>query len=333
VLLVTICHQEILAEKIDIIILTNGDHLSGEVKRMEYAQVEFKTDAMSTIYIDWHEVKFIRSHERFRTELSNGYHFYGSLDTDTLRSQLIIVFDSLTYKASFSDVLGIIPIKDTFLKRLKLKMDLGFSYTKGSNIGQFSSNLNSSYRSLMFLHRLTFDFIITSQQDTLPAQNLNLAWSTSRFFLYRWFYVIFTGIQKNTKLGLKMRLLFGAGGGKDLLHDNLQVLTTAGGLQVTEEWRYNQDPLKKNLEGVITLRYSRFRYQHPKLDLDTDFKMFPNLTTKGRIRYEFNISLSWEIFADFYWEISFYNNYDNKGDSDSSAKNDYGTTISFGWTY
>ena len=54
-LLVTICHQEIHAEKTDIIILSNGDRLTGEVKRMEFAQVEFKTDAMSTVYIDWHD--------------------------------------------------------------------------------------------------------------------------------------------------------------------------------------------------------------------------------------------------------------------------------------
>jgi hypothetical protein len=93
----------------------------------------------------------------------------------------------------------------------------------------------------MFQHRLTFDFILTSQQDTLPAQNLSLNWDTSRFFIYRWFYIIFTGVEKNSELGLKRRLLIGAGGGKDILHNNLHILTAAGGLQVTEEWRYSRD--------------------------------------------------------------------------------------------
>ena len=333
VLFVTIWQQVVQAEKTDIIMLTNGDRLTGELKRMDFAQVEFKTDAMSTIYIDWHKVKFIRSSEKFRTELDNGYNFFGSIDTDSLASLLIIDFDSLNYRTPFNNVVAIIPIKDTFLKRLKLKMDLGFSYTKGSQIGQLSSNLNGSYRSPMFLHRLIFDFILTSQQDTLPAQNLNLSWNTSRFFIYRWFYNMFTGIQKNTELGLKMRLLIGAGGGKDILHDNLHVLTAGGGMQVTEEWRYNQSAIKTNLEGVIVLRYSRFRYQHPKLDLSSDFTLYPNLTTTGRLRYDLNISLSWEIFSDFYWKLSFYNKYDNKSNDGGSTKDDYGTTVSFGWTY
>jgi len=332
-LLVTGFDQDLMAGKTDIIILANGDRLTGEVKRMEYAQVEFKTDAMSTVYIDWHEVTYIRSAERFRTELANGYDFYGTLSTDSLTNSLTVVFDSLSYQSPLSNVVGIFPVKDTFLKRLKLKMDLGFSYTKGSNIAQLSSNANSSYRSLRFLHQLQFDFILTSQQDTLPAQNLNLNWSTSRFFLYRWFFNIFTGVQKNTQLGLKMRLLLGGGGGKDLLHDNLNVLTTGGGIQVTEEWRYDQNPYKTNLEAVAIIHYSRFRYQHPKIDLSTNFKLYPNLTNSGRIRYEFDISLSWEIFSDFYWKLSFYNNYDNRSESDSSTKDDYGTTLSFGWTY
>ena len=332
-MMIALSQSLIYAAKTDIIMLINGDRLTGEVKRMEFAQVEFKTDAMSTIYIDWHEVKYIRSSERFRIELANGYNFYGTLDTDSLKNRLTVVFDSLSYQTPFYSVVGIIPIKDTFLKRLKLKMDLGFSYTKGSNIGQLSSNLKSSYRTLMFLHQLDFDMILTSQQDTLPSQNLNLNWNTSRFFLYRWFLNIFTGIQKNTQLDLKMRLLIGAGGGKDLLHDNLNVLTAGGGLQVTEEWRYKDNPYKTNLEGVFIARYSRFRYQHPKLDLTTTFKLYPNLTTSGRIRYEFDINLSWEIFSDFFWKLSFYNNYDNKSDSGGSTKGDYGTTLSFGWTY
>ena len=42
-----------MAEKTDIVILKNGDKITGEVKRVGGGLLEFKTDTMDTVYIEW----------------------------------------------------------------------------------------------------------------------------------------------------------------------------------------------------------------------------------------------------------------------------------------
>lgn len=51
--------------KTDIIILNNGDHLTGELKKMEFARLDFKTDAMKTVSIEWNKIVFLRAKEVF----------------------------------------------------------------------------------------------------------------------------------------------------------------------------------------------------------------------------------------------------------------------------
>ena len=38
----------------------------------------------------------------------------------------------------------------------------------------------------------------------------------------------------------------------------------------------------------------------------------------GRVRSNLDIDVDWEIFLDFYWELAFYFNYDNKPTSNAS---------------
>ena len=52
-----------VAAKTDVIVLINGDHITGEVKDLSYGQLKFKTDHMGTIYIEWDKIvsRFHRS--------------------------------------------------------------------------------------------------------------------------------------------------------------------------------------------------------------------------------------------------------------------------------
>lgn len=325
--------QNARAAKTDIVILKNGDKITGEVKRMEYARLTYSTDAMKTLSIEWKHVKYLKANAQFRIELESGFDFSGSISTDTLNNRLIIQFDSLSYYADFNQVVRIIPIKDTFLKRLKVSLDLGFSYTKASDIAQLTNNISGSYRSWQWRHELTFNSIVTTKKDTTTSKNIDLNWTSNRFFIYRWFVNAFVGGQTNTELGLRLRLLMGAGGGKDIFRTNTNLMTAGGGLQVTQEWKEDSNGGDTNLEGIVVVSHSKFQYDDPEIDLNTTIKIYPGITTPGRIRFAFNTNLSWEIFKDFFWKLTLYDNFDNQPPTEGAAKNDYGITLSFGWKY
>jgi hypothetical protein len=321
------------AAKEDIVVLKNGDYITGEVKSMEFARLSYSTDAMKTLTIEWDEVKYIKAKETFRIEMEDGTDFSGSLDSDSLTETLIIEFKNYSYRTKFDEVVKITPIKDTFTDRIKFSVDLGFSYTKASEVAQLTSNASGSYRSWEFFHQLDFNSIVTSTSDTTTTENIDLRWDTARFFLYKWFVNAFVGAQRNTELGLNLRLLIGGGGGKDVYRTNTNLLTAAAGLQITQEWNKDESGSTTNLEGILAAIHKKFQYDDPEIDWSTNLRIFPNFTTWGRIRLTFDTNLKWEIFNDFFWRLTFYDNYDSEPPSDNAAKNDYGITLSFGWKY
>jgi len=323
----------VFAAKTDIVVLKNGDYITGEVKSMEYARLSYSTDAMKTLSIEWDEVKFIKAKETFRIEMEDGTDFSGSLDSDSLTLTLIINFKNYSYRVQFNKVVKITPIKDTFAERVNFSVDLGFSYTKASEVAQLTSNANGSYRSWEFYHQLDFNSIVTTTSGKNTSENIDLNWNTSRFFLYKWFLNAFVGGQSNSEQGLNLRLLIGTGGGKDIFRTNTNLLSAAGGLQITQEWNKDKAGSSTSLEGIIYMRHRKFQYDDPEIDLSTNLSIYPSFTTWGRYRVIFNTNLKWEIFNDFFWRLTFYDNYDSQPPTDGAAKNDYGITLSFGWKY
>ena len=49
------------AEKTDIVVLKNGDKITGEVKGLERGKLEFSTDSMGTVSIEWEDIQEILS--------------------------------------------------------------------------------------------------------------------------------------------------------------------------------------------------------------------------------------------------------------------------------
>jgi hypothetical protein len=332
-LLTLILSYPLYAAKEDIVVLKNGDHITGEVKNMEFARLSYSTDDMQTLSIEWDEIKYIKAKETFRIEMEDETDFSGSLDSDSSTQTLIIKFKNYSYRVAFEEVVKITPIKDTFADRVNFSVDLGFSYTKASEVAQVTSNANGNYRSWEFYHELDFHSIITTTSDTNTTENIDLRWNSSRFYLYKWFVNAFVGAQRNTELGLNFRLLMGGGGGKDVFRTNTNLLSAAAGLQVTQEWNQDESGSTTNLEGLFVARHKKFQYDDPEIDWTTTVRLYPSITSWGRVRLNFNTTLKWEIYKDLFWRLTFYDNFDSQPPSEGASKNDFGITLSFGWKY
>ena len=44
-------------DKTDVVILKNGDHVSGEIKSLERGKLSLSTDSMGTVKIEWEDVE------------------------------------------------------------------------------------------------------------------------------------------------------------------------------------------------------------------------------------------------------------------------------------
>ena len=174
--------------------------------------------------------------------------------------------------------------------------------------------------------------IVSFQDEQKSSRKQDITLAFQRFFEHNWLAGSTVGLEQNTELGIKLRGLLNAFGGYTLIQSNENLLYSALGLSLNREIFTDTTQSTTNLEGLLAAQYQLFIYDHPKVGLRTKVEVFPGLTDWGRIRANYDITLSWEIIIDLYWELSGYYSYDNKPTSDASSY-DYNITTSFKYEF
>ena len=322
----------VLAQKTDKVVLKNGDLITGEVKKLEFGILSYKTDDMSTLDIKWDGVTKLKSVNSFEVILKNGKIFLGSLDTTSAINEIVIVVTSeVTDTLKMNEVVSIIRVKDLFWSRFSGNVSLGFNYSKGSQVIKLNFGGNFFYKSFQYYGTFIMSSIITSNLvDSSVVKNQSAKLNFYRNFKDRWFVSGNTGVEQNTELGLDLRLSLGAGFGRELLHSNTEQLLLSLSLVGNREWPVSGEPTN-NLEGLFYSAFRIFKYRTPKTDLFTTLAVYPSITDWGRIRLIYDIKATFEIIEDFTIGIEFYYNYDNKPATEGAAKDDWGIVTSFGY--
>jgi hypothetical protein len=67
------------ASRTDVIRLPNGDEVTGEIKSLNFGVLNYGTDSMGTVSIEWEDIVLIQSGSSLQVELTNGKRYFGSL--------------------------------------------------------------------------------------------------------------------------------------------------------------------------------------------------------------------------------------------------------------
>jgi hypothetical protein len=288
---------------------------------------------MGTIEVKWEDVTAIQSEFYFRVETSAGRRLFGSLE---LRedSDMLVVSGETTASVEYVDVVEIVPIEQNFWQRNDGSLSLGFSFTKGSDVAQLTFNWNNLYRTERNIVNARWGTILTNKGEGQPTTTrLDIVLTYYRLLRKKWTGNLTGAVQRNDELGLKRRFLFGAGTGLNAIKSNHNVLLLSVGIALNSELGTDTTKVTHSAEGVLAANYSFFRYKSPKSDISTSLNFFPSLTEKDRYRLDFDISYRQELVTDFFFDLSYYLNYDSKPTSADASKRDYGIVTSVGWSY
>ena len=74
-----------------------------------------------------------------------------------------------------------------------------------------------------------------------------------------------------------------------------------------------------------------FLLTKPSLTISIVQTGYFSITDQGRIRYDGDANLNWELISDFYLNLQFYHNYDRKSPETGEPNVDYGFV--FGISY
>lgn len=72
------------AKRKDVVVMNNGDHFTGEVKRLQNGLLFVETEYVSgNIGLDWKQVESVQTTATFRIVLNNGQRLDGKIEKDS----------------------------------------------------------------------------------------------------------------------------------------------------------------------------------------------------------------------------------------------------------
>lgn len=331
-LLVLVCCQSAAADKTDVVVLKNGDKITGEVKTLERGRLEFSTDSMGTVFIDWVDIQAIISETSQSVELTNGQRFFGPLEKSESTEMLSVNTEQGAVGVGVLDVVNMYPVESGFWDRLEIGARLGFSWDKASEVGRYTVGLEAEYRDPRFITRASFSGELTTQEEREDTRRANASLTHLKFHQSKRFISYFGTLERNDELGVSRRGLLGAGYGWVPIRSYHNWFMISAGLDVNHEIP-TEGESETNLEAVGMVTYEYFRFTDPERKLRSSLTVFPSITDFGRWRADFSTDLELEFFGDFDWVFSIFANYDNEPLTDDASSSDYGFSSSLEYDF
>ena len=300
------------SQKTDHITLTNGNKITGEVKKLEYGKLTYSTDDLGKVGINWDNIINIESNKVFEIETTQGYLFIGTLQETADSGSVYIKSGNAGVEVKLIDITYIYPIKTRFFDRITGPINVTSGYTKANDLLNIGFEADLKYGGKKVYSRLKSSDAFTRQYDSLLTQRQLHQFSSGKKFRKHWYAGGLIGYEQNSELGLKSRYILGAQFGKIIVQKIADNLNTSLALQGISEYYSNETSAINSLELFLDIQYKHFLYYTPKSDITAELQLFPSLTNFGRVRTRISAILSQEIFSDFFISLNAYLIYDNK---------------------
>jgi hypothetical protein len=320
-----------VAAKTDVLVLRNGDRVTGEVKGLARGKLDYSTDDAGRLSVEWVKVARLTSRNSFDALDSDGKRHFGRLDTSAADGFVVFANPGADTLA-IGNVIGITPIEATLIQRLSAYLDVGFSLAKANQASTFSLAGQVEYRGPAMGTQVSYDSYAQGQESVQTTTRNTLRSSVSWYLQQRWSAVALGQFEQNEELDLDHRLSLGGAANRMLRHTNQMELTLGAGLVGTQEQFSTESSDKTSLEALVAANWDVFHFDSPKLDFSTEIAVFPSLSQTGRVRGQGNFRLVYELFKDFNTGLRLTDTFDSKPPG-GATKNDYVTELTIGWSY
>jgi hypothetical protein len=320
-------------DKSDVVVLRNGDRISGDIHSLEFGILTLSTDNMSTLSIEWPAVRSIASKFEFAIERNDGSKYHGTIATSEDGTDLVVTSDAGTVRFPMTQLERISRFSPNFWDRINGGLSVGFSYSKSSAIQVSNVNFNANYRSTKIDSSLSFSSNTTKDSSGTTTNRVLLSSNVQFLQQSRNFWGLLGSLERDQSLGIDARLVAGAGLGRRFLQTTFSELTGVVGLVGTEEWIVGQSEPRASVEAVLGGSWQVFRFIDPKTRLNLSLYVFPSLTEQGRYRSTGDLSLTHKFPHDITVGLTGYLSYDNQPPESGAEKSDYGVTFNLGYTF
>ena len=285
---------------------------------MSRALLKYSTDDLGIISVEWTNVTRIYSRATFEVQVSAGHKYYGSLGW------------RLT-AASWSALTRCPSPRSSRWPRSGKASSPG---SMGTWISGFPSRRPTArcrsprapgvvYRGPATETALEFSTFREDRDDA--EQTARLTCDLTQRFLFgdQWSAGLGLGYERNEELDLAGRVTLLGFGAYTFTRSNHLNFWTIDRLVVTREQCFSTDSTSYGLEALIGAVFGAYRYDRPKLDASLTSSLYPSLTVQGRVRWQNDVRLSYELVKDFMVTFTIFDSFDNKPQSADASRNDF----------
>ena len=315
----------------DVVILNNGDRMTGEIKSLQQGELKFKSAYMlDSVLLDWARVTRLDSKDQYFVLLTNGKTFTGRIQLEASDSFRISEgAESLAVQKV--EVLKIRPSNQGFWTQLNGSIDYGFNYTSGNSQYQTQLSAAASYVGEGYEVGGDMSSVFSGQSEGASTRRNTFDATYRKLFRRRWFFGGLVELLNSDQQSLKLRTTLGGAVGRNLVQTSRTSLNVFSGVAVARE-RYTSvgQPKATTAESLVGMNFTTFRFR--SLDIGSRLLVWPSLTDAGRVRIGLNSDIKIELVKDLFWKFNLYENFDSRPPV-TAKRNDLGITTSFGWTF
>ncbi len=320
----------------DVVVMNNGDHFTGQVKRLQNGLLFLETEYVSgNIALDWNQVQSVQSTAIYRIVLNNGKILEGKIERtsgEKANSDDVTIHEATEeVQLPSTDITSIDTKKPTFWRQLQGSIDFGYSYASGNGQSSLNFDTDATYKTKAWQ-------VVTSVSSTFSGQSgassTNVQESDTTFakFLGRNSFVAsLTDFLHSSRQDLNLRTTLGGGYGRYLKRTTNSNLAWLGGIAyINESFDSAGQPSDQSMEAVAGLQYNYVRFNFG--EFNSQLRVFPGLTDTGRVRLTTNNSLTIKLRNNFQLQFTFWDNFDSRPPT-TARKNELGISSGIGWSF
>ena len=326
-------------DKTEVMVMTNGDRLTCEVKGLDAGVLYVSFDYIDgTALVDWSKVVRLESKQLFLVKTVNGAIYKGQLRTPDTPADRPVKIQVLAAKKEAvldrTQIVNMIATSESFWQRFNGELSFGTIYSKGNQSTQYTLSSQTVYVRERWSALANFESSLSSSSGT-NASTRNSVILSSRRLLRRnnWYYTGVVTLLQSSEQGIARQTTFGGGFGRYLKNTNrMNISLAVGPAFVNTNYKQSLVPVtNQKLAAAIFFGQAEF-FKFSKTNLDVTGSVLPVISDPGRVHFNTDASYYIKIISNLKWNMSFYGNWDNRPPPGFSGS-DYGTSSGLSWTF
>lgn len=327
-------------ESTDVIVMKNGDHLTGEIKGMSqgvlYISMQY---ILGTSDVQWSAVDHIESKQLFLVKTEEGTVYSGTLTTATTaagRPMTIEVVEpaGMPIELERERVVLMDQTSEHFWQRFNGQINTGLTYAKGNQSTQYNLSSDVSYPRERWQVSASYNSTLSTSTGVTATTRNQIGLAGERMLRRsNWFYAGVVGLLQSSVQGIDLQSGLGGGIGRYLANTNHAKVYLLGGLGF-QRTQYSPVLGVSNPQDVATvlLGGGARLYQFNKTTLEVKATVYPAISQPGRFYSNLNASYYIKLSGNLSWNVSFYGSWDNQPPPTFQGS-DYGTSSGLSITF